>query len=215
MQLITNWCGLLSYQEALRLQQSTLLEVKDNNAKAILLGLEHPSVITLGKRGEVEQDLNQTEEQLHQQEIALFRVDRGGQATLHSPGQLVIYPIVKIESLQMGVKQFVESLLETTAQALAKCGFDQAKADYERAGVYIGEAKICFCGLRMIDGISTHGISININNDLSLFRNIRSCGISNPKLVSLLELGTAISTEEFFNLWCSLYMEQIKARTIK
>ncbi|MES2855284.1 MAG: lipoyl synthase, partial [Bdellovibrionota bacterium] len=82
------WCGLLSYAEGLRAQEEAVSSVS-GASPGLILGLEHSSVITLGKRGIPEEDLNASETELRARKVELFRSERGGQATLHSPGQLV------------------------------------------------------------------------------------------------------------------------------
>jgi lipoyl(octanoyl) transferase len=193
------WLGTIEYGAALERQHQAW-----NSGHAKVFGLEHPSVITLGKRGNPDADLRSTNE------IEVFTTDRGGQATLHSPGQLVIYPILPIREWELGVREFVELLQTTTRQTLKSYGVE-AFEKCALPGLFTAHGKIAFTGIRIEKGISRHGISINISNDLGLFSNIRSCGMNDARLDKLNNYCD-VSLEQFFRSWSERFQNNLATR---
>lgn len=150
--------------------------VKHNPQQSYVLGLEHPAVMTLGYRARAENEiLNQLVS------IPVVRATRGGLATVHSEGQLVIYPILDLREQRLGVRSFVELLLAITKDVLQGFGIE-AELDQEKIGLYTRQGKIAFCGLQIKNGISLHGLSINMTNDLTLFEQIMACGVQKQKM---------------------------------
>lgn len=189
----SQWLGLVDYEKSLRVQEETW-QKSFSQEKNFILGLEHPSVITLGKRGNSAEDLKEAK-------LPVVSVDRGGQATIHSPGQLVIYPIINLKKKQMGVREFIEGLNQTTIQLLQSYNM-KAWWNEKSPGVYTHKGKVAFTGIRIDRGVSRHGISINIKNDLNLFQQIVSCGVAEAHLD---HIKTQDSIEKVFQKWCELY----------
>jgi lipoyl(octanoyl) transferase len=188
------WRGLQPFREAYQIQLNTQKQVlEDGHAR--VLGFEHEAVITLGKRGNEREDIRQNV----LSDIEIVRIDRGGHATLHSPGQLVIYPILPLRKWNLGVRDYVESLLVSTQDMLKAYGIDSFQKD--QPGLYTRNGKIAFIGVRVVNGISLHGISINVKNDLKLFRHIKSCGIEAENFDSLAEQKLSLDTHELFHSW--------------
>jgi lipoyl(octanoyl) transferase len=121
-------------------------------------------------------DLQVAEDVLKERGIELHISPRGGQATLHTPGQLVIYPCVHLTRIGIGVREYV-SLLERTTQNFLKDLRIESTPNPEEPGLYTKKGKIAFFGIRVTHAITSHGIAINVTNDLSLFKLIRSCGV--------------------------------------
>lgn len=199
-----SWLGLVEYSHGLLLQQE-IVDHKYNHP--YVLGLEHPAVITMGKRAREEHDLNTSKEELKAKSIDLVYVDRGGEATLHSPGQLVIYPMTPIQQLNISVKNFVELLMCTTESFLNLFGVETLRK--AEPGLFTKKGKICFLGLRIKAGVSMHGLSINLSNDLELFKNIRSCGVENENFDSLSNYSPKMTTEEAFLAWLKIFQKQV------
>jgi lipoyl(octanoyl) transferase len=185
------WLGLTDYQKAL-----DLMGACQSNQ---VLGLEHPATVTLGKRAVREVDLLPGYESHN---LKVFQVERGGQATLHSPGQLVIYPLLDLARLNLRPRPYIELLTETTAQCLRELGISIKEGS---CGVYTQQGKIAFVGVRIRKGRSQHGLSINVSNDLSLFQHLRPCGSTNPALTSLSHEGASCTTEGLFWRWCKVF----------
>lgn len=214
------WLGLISYGEglaAMATAKSTILQNRKHVGQTAagkatvagkILGLEHKSVITLGKRARESIDLISSRDQLTELGIDVQSSDRGGQATLHAPGQLVVYPILDMAQVQGGVKDLVCGLLKATVRTLKQIGIEGAETNEAGTGVFVKGEKIAYCGLRISEGVSTHGISINICNDLEMFKFIRSCGVSEAKVTSVMSFGVSISCREVFEIWFQNYSSQ-------
>lgn len=197
--MFADWKGLLPYQEGLDLQKKYWSQTVTDGITRII-GCEHPTVITLGKRSEVTKDLVVPG-------FELVQIDRGGQATLHSPGQLVIYPIVDLKKNQLGVREFVNRLMQITQKTLAHYEVQSFQKD-GFPGLFTEEGKIVFCGLRIEKGVSRHGLSVNISNYLPLFDSIRSCGIAGASLDSIKKhRGLEVPTSQVFSTWTQFYCE--------
>jgi len=206
MSLTHEWLGLTPYQEALQLQ----LELSANlraSKNIHILGLEHPTVVTLGRRAKIEEELPLGALALQQRQIECINTDRGGQATLHSPGQLVIYPLVPLTSYGWGVRQFVNILEESLISSFASFGIESYQREGD-PGIYTDQGKIAFCGLRVDRGVTRHGLSVNISNDLHLFELIRPCGVSHRPMNSALRQEKNFSTQDFFEVWVREFQDR-------
>jgi lipoyl(octanoyl) transferase len=200
--LMAQWLGLQNYS-AIEAQQKALVGGLAGQSKILLLGMEFNAVLTLGVRGNATVDLMADENQLRSRGLDIVTTDRGGQATIHSPGQLVIYPMLDLRIYHLGVKEFVHRLMTCTVKTLANYGLP-AGFSAQNPGVYSSFGKIAFCGLRSDRGVVRHGISINIGNDLALFEGVRSCGHSQPRLDRVARVSS-VTTKEFFHRWCESF----------
>jgi len=163
--------GLAPYEPVQLLQARLRQAVAEGAIEGVLLLLEHEPVITLGCRG-APADLRDVG-RLGERRIAVVHSERGGQATLHAPGQLVSYPIVPIPRRDLGA--YVRDLEETLIVLLAGQGVPARRRD-GRPGVYIGEKKIASVGLRCQRWVASHGTSFNVSLDLTLFDLLVACG---------------------------------------
>ena len=117
---------------------------------------------------------------------------------MHAPGQLIIYPVLFLPSLGLKVKDFIVSLEEITQSVLTDFGIETDK-EGQYAGLYTERGKICFFGIHISEGVSQHGVSINVHNDLNLFQAIKSCGEQNRPHDSLsLYPSFSLSQKELF-----------------
>ena len=165
------------------------------------MGLEHPTVITLGRRMKVD-------ELLLAGDIPVVQSTRGGLATIHSEGQLVIYPIMNLRARGLGVKEFVFQLLKITQRTLKDYQIESF-IDDENIGLHTINGKIAFCGLEIKEGVSRHGISINIANDLSLFTQIVSCGVTALKTDRACDHVSDVTMRDFFERWISNFIQNL------
>lgn len=190
----SSFVGRIDYEAAYRMQEN-LWQLAKNKNQFSILGLEHPTVITLGRRARGSNEVLSIA-----QSIPVVHSTRGGLATLHSEGQLVIYPIMDLRKVGLGVKDYVEQLLRITQKTFAD--FDvPAELDTDRIGLYTTQGKIAFCGLEIRQGVSLHGISMNIQNDISLFECIRSCGVKKMSTDVLKNYRSDVNAEQFFRAW--------------
>lgn len=208
--------GVTPYSDGLDVQAEAagkvaLLARSGGEASGMVFGLEHPAVVTLGKRGLAEADLRVSESELSERGVELFKTSRGGQATLHSEGQLVIYPVLPIQAWGIGARDLVCLLEKATIECLAQYGI-KAHVGAEEPGLYTDFGKIAFFGLRISEGVSSHGLAINVRNDLGLFGLIRSCGRDHEKFDSLERCGIGVSVLELFETWCVVLTRHFEAR---
>jgi lipoate-protein ligase B len=189
--------GLCPIAQAMSWQHQAYHLVKSETA-AQILGFELSPVITLGLRGDAERDIVAAKNQNTPFEI--FKVDRGGEATMHMPGQLVIFPVVPLRTLNLSVREFVHSLIAITQATLREFNV-QTSCHPDEPGLYTERGKIAFFGIRIRHGISTHGLAINIHNELRHFQRIRSCGVTDAKVDSLLQYGIKVPLDEVFQIW--------------
>jgi lipoyl(octanoyl) transferase len=183
--------GLIDYQKAWDVQKSIHHEVAEGIRPNTLLLLEHPSVYTAGRRtDESERPTDGT---------PVIDVDRGGRITWHGPGQLVGYPIVKLIK-PTELVGFVREIESGLINVCADLGITAVRVD-GRSGVWIQDShsdrKIAAIGIRVAKGVTMHGFALNVNPDLSAFRSIVPCGISDADVTSLeIELGRVITIDE-------------------
>ncbi len=201
--------GLLPYRDAWSLQERVHREVADGAEERLLL-VEHPPVITFGRRPNVHRNLVASDEELVSRGVEVVQSDRGGDITFHGPGQLVAYPIARLIDHKLSVGGFVRRLEEIVIAALRDLGVAGQK-DACAIGVWApvthlngqsskGEserhlAKICALGVRIRRGVSMHGIALNVATDLRYFDLIVPCGLAGRAVTSIQTLrGTAAPT---------------------
>lgn len=194
----SQYLGLTEFDKALQLQYHFHAEVLKEKNKSYILGLEHPTVMTLGLRAH---KLPLSHFSSKPFTFPIHKISRGGLATIHNPGQLVIYPIVNLKKQGLSVKGFVESLFIATQKTLNDFNIESTIDLCDQPGVYTALGKIAFCGLQIKEGITLHGLSINIANDISLFSGIESCGVTTPQIDSVAKHDIKCSPHDFFNAW--------------
>lgn len=145
--------------------------------------LEHEPVFTLGRNAKPEHVLNPGA-------IPVVPVDRGGQVTYHGPGQLVVYVLVDIRRKDIGVRELVMQLEQAVIDYLAGHGIN-AQGDRDAPGVYVDGKKIAALGLRVSRGKTYHGLSFNVDPDLTAFQRINPCGYAGLEVTSCRALGIA------------------------
>ncbi len=143
--------------------------------------VEHPPVYTLGRNGKEIHILQKSD-------IPIIKVDRGGQVTYHGPGQLVIYFLLDLHRRKLGIRQLVSLIEDCLVELLAQYKI-KAYSDKKAPGVYVNKQKIAALGLRVSKGCTTHGLSLNIDMDLSPFQNINHCGYENLEVTQCKNLG--------------------------
>jgi lipoyl(octanoyl) transferase len=192
--------GCRDYRDVEKLQ---VLAAQRTRADLILrlIGCEHPSVVTLGVRGN-QQDLVP----LKTLQMPVLECDRGGQATIHSPGQLVIYPILPVRFLGWGAQDLYKLLSQVSQTVLRDLGIPTEEG--KSPGLFLSGKKLVFFGFRIERGVSRHGLSINVSNDLGLFTTIRPCGVSDQAMTSLAQHRVQLSTGQIFDLWQREFLEQ-------
>ena len=197
--------GLVDYQKAWEVQRTIHQEVVEGIRPNTLLLLEHPSVYTAGRRtDDAERPTDGT---------PVIDVDRGGRIPWHGPGQLVGYPIVKLLK-PTELVGFVREIEAALINVCADLGINAVRVD-GRSGVWIqdsqGDRKIAAIGIRVAKAVTMHGFALNVNPDLSAFRSIVPCGITDADVTSLeIELGRPITVDEVAPLLERYIFESLK-----
>jgi lipoyl(octanoyl) transferase len=180
--------GKMDYAEALVLQEALMSRHLQGNEEQTLLLVEHPPVLTLGRRGEYANILLPRKE-LEANGISVYEVSRGGDVTYHGPGQLVGYPIVDLSKIGRDVKEFVWKVEEVFIRLLAeKYELAAVRDEKKYTGVWVGNEKITAIGIAVKRWITMHGFAFNINTQLEHFKWINPCGITDKGVTSLQKL---------------------------
>lgn len=208
-QLHARWLGRTEYGAALELQRSLLDRRKSNEISDSLLLLEHPHVVTLGRRAD-DSHLVTPRENLQNAGVAIFETDRGGEATYHGPGQLIGYPIIDVRVAKLGPVTYVRMLEKSIIETLNEYGIDAHLVDGE-TGVWVDGVpdekrdpernpegkKIAAIGVRISGGVTMHGFALNVSTDLSYFRHIIPCGMPDLPFTSIeLESGKPAEVQQ-------------------
>ena len=183
--------GLVPYEPTWHaMRDQTLARVGDAAATAPdeLWLVAHPPVFTQGQAGK-------PEHLLHDIGVPVVPIDRGGQITYHGPGQVVVYLLIDLQRRHIKVRELVHKIEQAVIDLLAS--YDITAARREGApGVYVGEAKVAALGLRIRNGCSYHGVSLNVDMDLSPFAAINPCGYAGMAVTQLNDLGVNVSVSE-------------------
>ena len=147
--------------------------------------VEHPPVYTLGQAGKAEH-------LLHVTDIPLVKIDRGGQITYHGPGQVVVYLLIDLPRRKLKVRELVGRIEQAVIDCLGEQGVTAERHD-GAPGVYVGPAKVAALGLRVRNGCCYHGVSLNVDMDLSPFSAINPCGYAGMAVTQTKDLGIALT----------------------
>ncbi len=177
------WLGRVDYAQALKLQMEICRLKSLGFERDVLLLLEHPPTITVGRNGN-RRHLLLTEGELEARNVSLFEVDRGGDITFHGPGQLVGYLLMKLEVGERDVHRFMRNLEESLMRLLAGYGIETTRQD-KYTGVWTSQGKIAAMGIHISRWITRHGFALNVNTDLRSFNMIVPCGIANKGVASM------------------------------
>jgi lipoyl(octanoyl) transferase len=184
--LIIRQLGLTDYQSAWHEMQA-FTDTRSAKTPDEIWFLQHPPVFTLGRNGKPEY--------LHNTgDIPVISVDRGGQVTYHGPGQLIVYPLLNIKRRELGVQSLVRILEQSVIDMLSDYSLDAQRRE-KAPGVYVNDRKLAALGLRIRKGCSFHGLSLNVDMDLSPFSMIDPCGYSGLEVTQLTDLGIDASME--------------------
>jgi lipoyl(octanoyl) transferase len=180
--LVVRDFGLVAYAEAMALQDGLVEARLNGTIPDTLLLLEHPPVITLGRRGSLS-DIFVSEGDLLRKGIAVEHTTRGGLVTYHGPGQLVGYPIVHLRERKLSIPCYVRALELAIVAALGDLGID-AHLDDQHIGVWTSSGKIAAIGVAQRHGVTLHGFAVNLQPNLEHFALINPCGIGHLGVTS-------------------------------
>jgi lipoate-protein ligase B len=186
--------GLMDYGEALNLQRQFWSRRVEGGLPDLLLLLEHPHVITLGRRGN-RSHLIVSPEVLEAMKIPIFHVERGGDITYHGPGQMVVYPILDLKGYGYRLIRYIDQLEELILHVLKDFGIE-GRRDPSNRGVWVEGEKIASVGVAIKRWVSFHGIALNYQTDLKYFNLINPCGLEGKKMTTMEKiLGIKVSKE--------------------
>jgi lipoyl(octanoyl) transferase len=185
----------MRYADAFAVQERLVAERKRAEGTDVLLFVEHPHVVTMGRNGK-QQHILASDEVLARTGIDYFETDRGGDVTYHGPGQLVGYPIVDLRNWKRDVHAYFQGVEQALINALAQLGVAAGRvAERGSEGVWVNGAKVAALGIHISRWITSHGFALNVDTDLNYFKYIVPCGLSKP-VCSLRSLGCQAGREE-------------------
>lgn len=186
--------GLRAYREVWDLQRRIHAAVQEGRSPDTWIAVEHPPVVTLGRQAKSDNVLLSAEA-LRARGVDLVEVERGGDVTFHGPGQLVVYPILRMERFRE-VVPLVRSLEKAVIDCCARFGV-VAERWSEHAGVWVGDRCICAVGLAVKRMVSMHGLALNVSTPLDYDRIINPCGFTDRGITSLsAETGRDVALDD-------------------
>ena len=180
--MLTTYHGLVSYDIGQTIQQETHSYVSSGGKDEILI-FQHPNTYTLGRMGKPE-DILINNEDIKRLDIEIRNTDRGGEVTYHGPGQLVVYPIIKLDRLKLNPSEYVNTLTTAITGCLSDYNIVANQNDMP-TGVWVENRKIAAIGVRVSKKTTSHGLALNVTTDLSYFDHIIPCGIQNCVVTSI------------------------------
>ena len=177
--------GPRPYDEVVALQKEAGARARNGGRETLFL-LEHEDVITIGRNAGTA-DLHVSAEQLARLGVSLRPSDRGGKLTFHGPGQLVAYPILRLEGAERDVRGFVRRLEEVLALTAGDFGVTAGRSDVPArwSSVWVGNDKLAAIGVHLSDWVTTHGVALNVTTRLDRFGLFVPCGIPDGGVTSL------------------------------
>lgn len=202
------WLGRMGFAEALALQLAARERVVAGEPGTLLL-VEHPPVLTLGRRARRE-DILWSEAERAAAGVDVQEAPRGGEVTLHAPGQLVAYPVVLVGRR---IREHIVRLGDAACRLLGELGVTGCEFRMEHPGVWRGPDKLASIGVHVSRGVSVQGISINLDVDPTLFGALVSCGLHGVTVTSAAAFGgRAVTIEAAARRFAAVYAELLGAR---
>lgn len=204
--LVGEWLGRGRFEPVLRRQLAAREALVDGTGPATILLVEHPPVLTLGRRGE-RTDVLWSAALLEARGIEICETPRGGQVTLHAPGQLVAYPIVQIG---WRVREHIQRLGRVASRFFAELGVPEPEFRLEHPGIWVGEHKIASIGVHVSRGVTVQGIAMNLDVDPALFGSLVSCGMQGPVVRNAKDFGARpVTLPDAARRWAELFAEDM------
>ena len=201
----------INYNEAVKFMESRVKKINNKESKELIWFLNHNHVFTQGTSA-------LDNEIIASNHINIIKTNRGGRTTYHGPGQRVVYLMLDLNTKKKDIRKFI-SIIENSVISFLKNYNIEARAFKDRVGIWViknnkitldKEKKIGAIGLRIKKWITYHGMSFNINPDLSYYNFIHSCGLREFKNTSMKELGIEIDNNEFDNNFKKIFIENLK-----
>ncbi len=190
--IVEDW-GVIPYNDAYA-RQKAIVEGVIAGESDRLICCEHPAVLTLGRMTHPD-SLLYTREDILAKGVEIHTIDRGGDVTLHAPGQLIVYPIVNLNNRGKDLKKYMQRLEQLAVDLLNSFGILAESIEGKR-GVFTRGKKIVSIGVGVRKWVTYHGLGINVNTDLSLFRLIKPCGLDVTMTSMERELGAKVNIQD-------------------
>ena len=201
----------INYLEALKFMQKQVDDILYHNADELIWFLNHDHIYTCGTSANKNEIINKTS-------TPIIQTNRGGKTTYHGPGQRIVYLMINLNKKKRDIRKFID-LIEQSVISLLK-DFNIESATFpNRVGIWITkspgkilkkEKKIGAIGLRIKKWIAYHGLSFNINPNLTYYQNIDACGLKNYSVTSLSDLGIELSQKQFDKIFLSYFIKGLK-----
>jgi lipoyl(octanoyl) transferase len=206
--LVAEWLGRGRFEPVLQRQLDAREALVAGRGPAMILLVEHPPVLTLGRRGE-RSDVLWSPALLSARGVEVCETPRGGQVTLHAPGQLVAYPIVRIG---WRVREHIVRLGRVAGRFFAELGVQGPEFRLEHPGIWVGEHKLASIGVHVSRGVTVQGIAMNLDVDPALFGSLVSCGMQGPVVRNAKDFGARpIELPVAARRWAELFAEDVGA----
>ena len=201
----------INYEEAVKVMQKRVADIIDKKEKELIWFLNHDHIYTCGTS-------SNKSEILYKNNVPIINTNRGGKTTYHGPGQRIIYLIIDLNNRKKDVRKFI-NILESTVICLLKNLQIESTSFSDRVGIWVTkvngiklskEKKIGAIGLRIRKWITYHGLSFNIDPDLTYYNNIQACGLADYSATSLKELGVKLSQKEFDQIFINIFKRKLK-----
>ncbi len=201
--------GFMPFPEALQIQERYFLEVSDGRRRDTLILVEHPPVLTLGRRGKRE-NIIADQETLERNNAKIYEISRGGDVTYHGPGQIVGYPIMNLANYGKDIRRFVGSLENVFIKLLKnEYNIGALPGENKYTGVWVGDKKITAIGIAVKKWVTMHGFAFNVNTRLADFGWIVPCGLTDCQVTSIENLtGQRADFEKIKDLVTQYFLEE-------
>lgn len=207
--------GRMGYAEALAAQRAAADALRAGSGPEVLFLLEHPPVVTLGRRARDDGHLLLSRGQLEARGFEVVETDRGGDVTYHGPGQVVGYPILDLRRRRSGPRAHLHFMEEVLIGVLCERYGIDAFRDPEHTGVWTPQGKVAAMGIRVSNGISLHGFALNVERDLAGFGVIVPCGIQGRPVATMAGLlGAAPPIDEVMDHLEHAFCNHPQTRTV-
>ena len=174
----------VNYLDAISFLEKRVEKIIKRQEKELIRILEHPSIFTAGT--------SYNEKDIIDKEIDIIKTSRGGKITWHGPGQLICYLVIDLNNRKKDIRKFVQIIEKSIIESLEEIGVS-SQSDRKNIGIWVKsnkeEKKIAAIGIKVKKWIAYHGFSLNIDNDLSNYKKIIPCGVSDKGITSLKELN--------------------------
>jgi lipoyl(octanoyl) transferase len=204
--LLGRWLGRQPFAECLEQQLRTREAILAGTGAETLFMVEHPPTLTLGRRGKRE-DVLWSDEELAARRVAVCETPRGGEVTLHAPGQLVAYPVIRVGKR---IRELLVRMADVTIALFGELGVEGVEFRMDHPGVWRGDTKMASIGLHISRGVSVQGMSVNLDVEPALFGSLVSCGLPEVQMSSVAAVrpGALPAMPNLARRWAELFAER-------